>query len=63
MTAGNNRADALSGKYERYLQETPMLDYGCASIRKLIRERGWKDLPDYKQFLPCEFSKPCCIMN
>ena len=49
MTAGNNRADALSGKYERYLQETPMLDYGCASIRKLIRERGWKDLPEYER--------------
>jgi len=32
---------------ERYLKETPMLDYGSASIRKLIRERGWKHMPEF----------------
>lgn len=32
---------------DRYLEETPMLDYGCASIRKLIRERGWMEMPEF----------------
>ena len=26
---------------ERYLKETPMLDFSAPSIRALIRERGW----------------------
>ena len=28
-----------------YLSETPLLDYGHASLRKLIQDRGWESLP------------------
>ena len=31
------------------LKETPMLDYGNASIQRLIRERGWKSLPEFER--------------
>ena len=34
---------------ERYLEETPMLDYGCVSIQHLIREKGWRDLPEFER--------------
>lgn len=31
---------------DRYLRETPMLDYGSASIQALIHEHGWNELPE-----------------
>lgn len=31
---------------DRYLRETPMLDYGSASIQALIHERNWSELPE-----------------
>ena len=40
-------AEKLGEEYERYLSETPMLDFGTAAIQQLIRERGWKELPEF----------------
>ena len=31
---------------DRYLRETPMLDYGSASIQALIHKHGWNELPE-----------------
>lgn len=31
---------------DRYLRETPMLDYGSASIQALIHVHGWNELPE-----------------
>ena len=31
---------------DRYLRETPMLDYGSASIQALIHKYGWNELPE-----------------
>lgn len=31
---------------ERYLRETPMLDYSSASIQALIHKNGWSELPE-----------------
>ena len=31
---------------ERYLRETPMLNYGSAPIQALIHERNWSELPE-----------------
>lgn len=28
----------------RYLMETPMLDYSNAKIRQLIEKKGWKEM-------------------
>lgn len=33
----------------KYLAETPLLDFSCASIRALIEERSWRDLPAFER--------------
>lgn len=37
------------GAMERYLAETRMLDYSCASIQRLVAERGWRELPEFER--------------
>ncbi|SFB40517.1 Transglutaminase-like superfamily protein [Acetitomaculum ruminis DSM 5522] len=34
---------------EKYLKETPMLNYSDDSIQRLIDDRGWKDLDTYER--------------
>ncbi len=34
---------------DRYLKATKMLDYECKSIQQLIKERGWKQLPEFER--------------
>lgn len=34
---------------DRYLRETPILDYGSAPIQALIHERGWSELPEFER--------------
>ena len=46
---GNMPELSCENKMSRYLEETPMLDYGCESIQRLIRERGWKDLSEFER--------------
>ena len=32
----------------RYLMETPMLDYSNAQIRQLIEKKGWKEMGEFE---------------
>jgi len=34
---------------ERYLTETPLLDYSNQDIQDLIREKKWQELSDYEK--------------
>ena len=34
---------------ERYLNETPMLNFSDASIQNLVEERGWKKLDEFER--------------
>ena len=34
---------------EKYLEETAMLDYSNKNIQKLIKARGWKQLPEFER--------------
>lgn len=34
---------------DRYLRETPILDYGSAPIQAPIHERGWSELPEFER--------------
>ena len=33
----------------RYLMETPMLDYSNAKIRQLIEKKGWKEMGEFER--------------
>lgn len=33
---------------DRYLQETPMLDYAHPALQQLLQERGWRALPPFE---------------
>ena len=33
----------------RYLMETPMLDYSNAQIRQLIEKKGWKEMEEFER--------------
>ena len=33
----------------RYLMETPMLDYSNAQIRQLIEKKGWKEMEELER--------------
>ena len=33
----------------RYLMETPMLDYSNAQIRQLIEKKGWKEMGEFER--------------
>ena len=33
----------------RYLMETPMLDYSNAKIRQLIEKKGWKEMDEFER--------------
>ena len=34
---------------EKYLQKTDMLDYECESIQNLVKEKGWKEMPEFER--------------
>ena len=34
---------------DRYLRETPILDYGSTPIQALIHKRGWSELPEFER--------------
>lgn len=34
---------------DRYLRETPILDYGSTPIQALVHERGWGKLPEFER--------------
>lgn len=40
---------AKETKMDRYLKETPMLDFSSVKIQKLIRARKWKDLDELRK--------------